>query len=252
MKEWMGPLSGNARVDRFTRHLALDLFVNPAGVRFLAVIMLAKAVLQPSYPETRENVHAVFDSVLGHHHDLELVFSGVEATCGEAVLSFVPGEGTRVALAFKVSHLINGLRASSLYALAGLLQVPGAWAHVETGGTHLQSRHTGFQGNAMLRYYYNPHYLAILMLDYLVVDLAALVPALLADGMHWRILMHELASILARYRVRDAARTLEQNAGSPEELAAAVHALAEKWNTNMRNMGRVLLSHWKRTSSHEQ
>lgn len=247
MKEWMGPLSGNAHLDWFTRHLALDLFVNPAGVRFLAVTMLAKATLQPSYPETRENVHAVFDSVLTQC-DLDFVFSGIEAACGEAVLSFVPAEGAHVALAFTLSHLIYGRRASSLYAIAGLLQVPDAWDHVRTGGTHFQSQHTGFRGNAMLRYYYNPHYLAIVMLDYLVVDLARLVPALVADGTHWRVLIHELSSIMARHRVRDAARTLEQNAGNPQQLAAAVRALAQRWNTNMRNMGRALLCHWKRTA----
>lgn len=245
MREWMGPLAGDAHLDTFTRHLALDLFVNPAGVRFLAMIMLAKAALQPSYPEMRENVHAVFESVL-EHRELDFTFSGVEASSGEAVLQFVPGEGTHVALALKISHLIYGRRVRSLTAIAGLLSVSDAWTHVETAGTHLQSQHTGFRGNAMLRYYYNAHYLAIVMLECLVVDLAQRVPAVGAEETHWRILIHELASILGRYRVREAPQTLEENARDPEALRSAVRTLAHKWKTNMANMGRLLLSHWNR------
>jgi len=243
----MGPTSGDKRLDYFTRHLALDLFVNPAGVRFLAGTMLAKAVLQPSYPETRENVHAVFESVL-QQRALDFVFSGIEATCGEAVLEFVPSEGTRVALAVTISHLVYGRRANALCAIAGLLRVEDAWTRVATCGTHLQCKHTGFRGNAMLRYYYNAHYLAILMLEFLLVDLARTVPALLANETHWRILVHELASLLGRYHVTEAAMTLEKNARDPAELAAAVQGLAQKWKTNMRGMGRLLLTHWQRHS----
>lgn len=251
MKEWLGPSTGSPLLDFFTRHLALDLFVNPAGMRFLAVTMLGKAVEQPCYPETRECLLGVFESVLARR-DVELDFAGIEATCGEAVLHFLPDDGTRFALATKISHLMDGRRWRALLALSALLMLPDAWESSHHSGIHEQLSARVFRGAFILQHFYNPQYLALLMLEHLFSDVAPKAVALNTNDPHWRMIIHDLATLLARHHMDEAARVVEKNAGDRDELAAAVRGLARGMCDRMRKMGRLVLFYWDKERRESQ
>ena len=244
----LGPATGDKEIDYFARHLAVDLFVNPVGVRFLAETMLAKAVLQPKSPQPGECIMAVFDAVLSRGRDIDFAYDGVDPDSGEAVLYFTADAGARLALAVTASHLKKAGCWRTFKALACLLQLPGAWLHTSTDGHLVRLRLTSFSANPILSYFYDPEFLALLMLEHLLVDCLAPSPALASSPLLYRVLLRDLATLFAQYQMDQVAQLLETGASMPPaELCAAIRQLAGTMKEKKRIGGRMLLRHWARS-----
>lgn len=247
----MGPSTRiGIEADDLTRHLALDLFVNPAGARFLAVQCVAKAARQPKAPLPSECLLALFEALLDSTQ-CSLEFDGTDPESGEAVLLFFAEAGAHLAPAVTVSHLIEGGRWRSIRALAGLLRLQeergDVWARADTRGLLVKLRQWGFAGNGLLSYYYDPVYIVVLALEHVLIDVWGTSPIYgprTTDDIARRALAYDLANFFARKQQARLAIMFEHYAGNYEALCAHVSAYAEELKAVRRNTGGHLLSLW--------
>jgi hypothetical protein len=248
----LGPRTRHGpEMDALTRHLALDLFVNPAGARFLAVQCVAKAARQPRQPLPSECLMALFDELLDTRQ-CAFEVDGISPETGECVFLFFSGSGAHLAPAFTLSHLIEGGRWRSIRSIAGLLRLHeekgNVWAHTDTRGILVKLREWGFAGDALLSCFYDPLYVTVLALEHVLVDVWGVSPvygASVTDDIARRALSYDLGAFFARKKQVRLARMFERHAHDYPGLCEAIKAYAREYCAERRRLGARLLCAWE-------
>jgi hypothetical protein len=160
------PLCNDARLDGLARALALDLLVDPRGVRALTAYWVANYTDRPRQPLPGPSfaslVRRLALETRGHADLAVLAYDR-----GDGKLSFVIRlHEAALDLAFTREFLERAQRWRALLAVAELVQPgvtgPAAFTVGDLGGLRGELRLRGFAHNAMLDHYFRPAYVVSL------------------------------------------------------------------------------------------
>ncbi len=257
----LGPQSGSRLVDDYSRHLAFDLLVDPAGARHLAVCMIANAHERPLKARPLQALTALFDNLLDSTLCLELDAFVLNGTTAEYIVQL-----SRKAQNTPVLHsrtLRMGCCWRTLLALselAALREDDTPFLRHEVRDVLTPLRIWSFRGDAMLQFYYDPKYLIVLCLEHFLVDFFA-TPAVAAIDPG---VLTNLNLLLSRYfgqraalapadsEVRrllaDLAKLFVDHCHHQRRLTAAVVAIADEMRGQKRAFGQFVLRHWRTKS----
>ena len=245
----LGPTTHDALLDKLTRNLAVDLFVNPAGMRMLAVLGVAKAARQPKSALPLECLQALFSTVIARKSDVQLEFNGIDATTGQAVIRLFRDD-VHLAPAFLISQLCEAKRWRSLKALAGIILLQGetgggVFDRSDDRGLSVRWQAWKFRGDPILAHYWSPQYFIILALEHIILDCLPRSPVYGRDGEPRRALLMDLARFFGNNAGYDReAQMLHHLAHDADRLKQAIKEYADEMRQAARSSFPILMTEW--------
>lgn len=260
MEQLIGPSTGSPAVDLATRELALDLFVNPAGVSMLARLTLASAHDRPDSPSPINSTRLILDAVLDPNLRIQLVWAAVSIDPVRQQVRLFPTWRIGPVLFDHSLEKIYGDRAA-LDALGRLIlfdEKMAVFTKREDRHLHIHEMRSGFIGDPILNHYFDASFLALMIVYQLVDDVFNDTDQLYPDG---SVVLATFATTIAQHLCKgpgvrydvivQAARALEENRSSRAKMKEALRMLFHPMVEEKRMIGTAVL-HYIRTQLMER